>query len=111
MSPDIASAMTIANSAPIKAPMTTSDPTVASKAAQDFEAVFISQMLGQMYEGISTDGPFGGGQGEAMFRSLMLDQYGKQIAAQGGIGIADAVTRELLKHQEVQPQQTQEVKP
>jgi Rod binding domain-containing protein len=35
-----------------------------------------------------------------MFRSLMLDEYGKQIAAQGGIGLADTVTRELLKTQE-----------
>ena len=56
-----------------------------------------------MFDGISTDGPFGGGQGEAMFRSLMLDEYGKQIAAQGGIGLADAVTRELLKTQETVP--------
>jgi Rod binding domain-containing protein len=57
-------------------------------------------MLGQMFEGISTDGPFGGGQGEQMFRSLMMDAYGKEIAKQGGIGIANSVTRELLKHQE-----------
>ncbi len=100
MSPDIANAMTMVRSAPINAPTATADVTKAKKAAQDFESVFISQMLGQMYEGISTDGPFGGGEGEAMFRSLMLDEYGKQIAAQGGIGIADAVTKELLKHQE-----------
>ena len=32
-----------------------------------------------------TDGPFGGGQGEEMFRSLMIDEYGKQIEAQGGL--------------------------
>lgn len=100
MSPDIASAMTIANSAPVQAPAKTANAAAAKKAGQAFEAVFISQMLGQMFEGISTDGPFGGGQGEAMFRSLMIDEYGKQMAAQGGIGLADAVTKELLKHQE-----------
>ena len=65
-----------------------------------FEGVFITQFLGEMFDGISTDGPFGGGQGEEMFRSLMIDEYGKQIAAQGGFGLADAVTRELLKTQE-----------
>ncbi len=111
MSPDIASAMTIARSAPITAPAPTANVAAAKKAAQDFESVFISQMLGQMYEGISTDGPFGGGQGEAMFRSLMLDEYGKQVAAQGGIGIADAVTKELLRHQETQQAPSQEAKP
>jgi Rod binding domain-containing protein len=35
-----------------------------------------------------------------MFRSLMLDEYGKQIAGQGGFGLAKAVTRELLSTQE-----------
>lgn len=100
MSPDIANAMTIARSAPVQVPGKTTNAATAKKAAQDFEAVFITEMLGQMFSGISTDGPFGGGQGEAMFRSLMLDEYGKQIAAQGGIGIADSVTKALLKHQE-----------
>ena len=56
-----------------------------------------------MFEGIKTDGPFGGGQGEQMFRSLMLDQYGKQIAERGGFGLSDAITRALLSHQEARP--------
>ena len=62
--------------------------------------MFVSQMLGQMFSGIPTDGPFGGGQGEEMFRSLMIDEYGKQIEAQGGLGLSDSVQRELLKMQE-----------
>ena len=69
--------------------------------AQDFEAVFLSQMLKPMFEGIETDGMFGGGQGEEMWRSLMVDEYGKSIAKQGGIGIADAVMRTMLQMQEV----------
>ena len=51
------------------------------KAAKEFESVFISQFLGSMFSGIPTDGPFGGGQGEEMFRSLMIDEYGKAIEA------------------------------
>ena len=36
-----------------------------------------------------------------MFRSLMIDEYAKQITTQGGgLGLADVVTRELLKRQE-----------
>ena len=97
---DIQTAMAIAKSSPIQPPRPTANVAAAKNAAQPFEGVFLSQFLGEMFDGISTDGPFGGGQGEAMFRSLMLDEYGKQIAAQGGIGIADAVTRELLKSQE-----------
>ena len=103
MTPDIQTAMTMADAAPIKAPHPTANAAAAKKAAQDFEAVFIAQLLGQMFEGIPTNGMFGGGQGEAIFRSLMMDQYGKEIASQGGIGLATTVTRQLLSMQEKQP--------
>lgn len=96
----IQNAMAIAKSGSVQTPQQTSNSAAAQKAAQDFEGVFLSQYLGTMFEGISTDGMFGGGAGEEMFRSLMIDQYGKQIAAQGGIGLAANVTRELLKTQE-----------
>lgn len=99
--PDIQTAMTMARSAPVAVPHPTSDPAAAKKAAQGFESVFISQFLSSMFDGIPTDGPFDGGEGEAMFRSLMLDEYGKSIASQGGFGLGDAVQRELLKTQEV----------
>ncbi len=70
-------------------------------AARDFEAVFISQMFEQMWAGVPTDGPMGGGTGEQVFRSLMIQDIGKQIAKQGGMGLADAVKRELLAMQEI----------
>ncbi len=53
-----------------------------------------------MFEGISTDGPFGGGPGEEMFRSMMVDEYGKSIEQQGGFGLSSAITRQLLTEQE-----------
>ena len=58
------------------------------KAAKEYESVFISQFLGSMFSGIPTDGPSGGGEGEEMFRSLMIDQYGKSIEQRGGFGLA-----------------------
>ena len=101
MSADISgAAMTAVQAAQVRSPAATGSLAQIKKAAQDYEGVFVSQMLGQMFEGIPTDGMFGGGQGEQMFRSLMVDEYGKKIASQGGVGLADAVTRELLKHQE-----------
>ena len=71
-------------------------------AARDFEAVFIAQMFEQMWADVRTDGPMGGGTGEQVFRSLMIQDIGKQIAGQGGIGLADAVKREMLAMQEVE---------
>jgi len=68
-------------------------------AAQDFEAVFISQMMEHMFSGVKTDGMFGGGNTEEIFRSMMIEEHGKQISAAGGIGIADALQKQLLEMQ------------
>lgn len=75
----------------------------ARAAAEEFEAVFAAQMMQPMFESISTDGPFGGGQGEKMFRSMMIQEIGKGIAKSGGIGIADAIYGEMLRMQGMTP--------
>lgn len=72
----------------------------AAKVAQDFEAFFLTQMLEQMTADIATDGMFGGGNGEKVYRSLLNQEYGKAIAAQGGVGIAPMVMRDILAMQE-----------
>lgn len=69
------------------------------QTAQDFEASFLSVMMQQMFTGLSTDGPFGGGPGEEMFRSVLTDAMAKQVAKTGGIGVAASVEREMLKLQ------------
>lgn len=70
-------------------------------AAQEFEAVFLAQMLAPMFETLESDSLFGGGPGEEIYRSILVEEYGKEIARAGGIGIADSIERELLKLQEV----------
>ncbi|RAK68456.1 rod-binding protein [Phenylobacterium kunshanense] len=71
----------------------------ARDAAEKFESQFLSIMLQQMFQGVETDGPFGGGQGEEMFRSMMTEAMGKQMTKAGGIGLADTIQREILKMQ------------
>lgn len=68
--------------------------------ARDFEAVFISQMFEQMFADVKTDGLGGGGSGERIFRSMMVQEIGRQMADQGGMGLADTVKRELIALQE-----------
>ena len=58
-------------------------------------------MLKPMFEGIKPEAPFGGGNSEAMWRSMQIEEYGKAITKAGGIGIADSVYREMIKLQEV----------
>lgn len=68
--------------------------------AEDFEASFLSQMLKPMFEGLQTDGPFGGGSAETTWRSFLVDAMAKQTVKTGGIGLADRVVAEMLKTQE-----------
>jgi peptidoglycan hydrolase FlgJ len=70
------------------------------KAARDFEAMFATQLLQPMFAGIPVDPMFGGGHGEEAMRSFLLQEYGKQIAQSGRLGIAAQVRAEMLRAQE-----------
>ena len=71
----------------------------AIELGRSLESQFLSMMLAQMFQGVPTDGPFGGGFGEEMFRSMMTDAMAKEVTKSGGIGLADTVQREMLKMQ------------
>lgn len=77
------------------------DLAAARKTAEEFESVFLNTMLSEMFSGISTDGPFGGGQAEETYRSLLVEEYAKEMAAAGGIGLADHVLRDIIALQEM----------
>ena len=81
-------------------PATTTDPTAAHQTAENFESFFLSQTFESMYSGVGTDSLFGGGNAETVYRSLLLQEYSKVAAKAGGVGIADAVQREILQAQE-----------
>ena len=72
-----------------------------NEAAVDFEAQFISQMLENMFATVDTKESLGGDDSQEIYRSLLVDQYGKAISKAGGIGVADHVKREILRLQEV----------
>jgi Rod binding domain-containing protein len=74
-------------------------PDDIRRAAEEFEAVFLSEMLGPMFESLGTDGLGGGGMGEQMFRPMLVQRYAEAISKAGGVGIADAVMREMLRMQ------------
>lgn len=74
------------------------------ETAEQFEAFFLARFIDAMQAGIKTDGPFGGGHGEQMFRGMLSDHYADTVVKSGGIGIADAVERELLRIQEAREQ-------
>ena len=76
------------------APPTPAD-AAARKAAEDFEAAFLGEML--KYTGLNAASEsFGGGAGEEAFASFLTDEYARLLAARGGIGLAEQVFQ-LLK--------------
>jgi peptidoglycan hydrolase FlgJ len=87
------------------APYPTAAPAAAGtdktkKVSQDFESVFLTNMFENMYEGLDEDGPFGSGNDNGVWRSLLTEEYAKSIAASGGIGIADQIQNQLISLQE-----------
>jgi len=81
------------------------DPSVSSakiggqnrvEKAMAFEAMALQQLLMPLFESIETDGPFGGGNGEATMRSFHVEAIAKAMTANGGIGIVSQVQAQIL---------------
>lgn len=90
--------------------LSAADEKKTREAAKDFEAFFIGQMMEHMMAGVETDPMFGGGPGEDMWRSMLNQEYGKELAKSGKLGIADHVMRGMLLAQEQRDQQTTQVR-
>ena len=89
---------------PAPAPQQASNPHQAAKmqrAAQDFEAMALNQLLAPMFETVDTSrGLFGGGEGEQAWKPLMVQEMAKGIARAGGLGLAKPVMEQMLRMQE-----------
>jgi Rod binding domain-containing protein len=64
------------------------------QAAQDFETIYLAEMLTKMGAAREPD-TFGGGFGAESFQSLLNEAYAERIVERGGTGIAEMVYRQL----------------
>jgi Rod binding domain-containing protein len=88
---------------PPSRPALPADPAKLAKAAQDFEAMAIGQLLQPMFDTVDTaHGLFGGGAGEETWKPMLVQEFAKQIAAHGGLGLAKPVYDAMLRMQEGQ---------
>ncbi len=69
-------------------------------AAEEFESVFLKNMLEAMFTGLEEGGTWGSGHGSEAWQGMMIDEYAKAVSESGGIGLADSVERQLLQLQE-----------
>lgn len=65
------------------------------EAANEFEAVFLAEMLSHTSLG-DTSETFGGGAGEDAFGSLMTREWANQLTARGGIGLSETIYQALV---------------
>ncbi len=69
-------------------------------AAQQFDAVFTQMMLKSMRDATPQDGPFDS-HDSATFTSMMDQQLSQQLS-QKGIGVADAMLKQMMRNQGMQ---------
>ncbi len=73
-----------------------------AKSAHSFESMAISQLLQPMFDTVKTAGGlFGGGPGEEAWKPMLVQEFAKQIAGHGGLGLAKPVYDAMLRMQEV----------
>jgi Rod binding domain-containing protein len=70
------------------------------ETATEFESVFLSGMLEEVFANVEEDGPFDGGEGTKIWRSLRTEEFARAIARAGGVGLAEHVERHLIAMQE-----------
>ncbi|WP_372618683.1 rod-binding protein [Falsiroseomonas sp.] len=75
-------------------------PATLRRLSRDFEAQAVAAMFQPVFASVPTDGPFGGGAAEAQWRPMLVDAIARDLARAGGLGIGEAVYRELLRAQE-----------
>ena len=94
-----ASLSSIADASAVQAQSALSIKGKAKGAAENFEAMFLGNMFQEMFTGVDGEGPFGGSGALKVWRSFAIDQYAKNFAKAGGIGLAPKVYDTLLKLQ------------
>lgn len=93
--------MTTIAAAPGQSQLT--DPKIAKiwKSAQEFESMALGEMLKPMFATVDlSKSAFGGGEAEATFRPMLIDEVAKGIEKHGGLGLAVPVFHQMLHMQE-----------
>ena len=71
-------------------------PASCTRRSQDFEALFIKQMLDVMRKTIhKEDDLLGGGLGQDVYEDMLYNEYAKKMAATAQFGLADMIYRQV----------------
>ena len=70
------------------------EPSAARSAAEEFEKMFLTQMVDEMMKQVDM-GDFGGGQAAEQWRFFLSEAFAGELAREGGLGLADSLTRRV----------------
>ncbi|MCZ6531439.1 MAG: rod-binding protein [SAR324 cluster bacterium] len=65
------------------------------KAAQEFEALLVEQMLKEMRKSVPESNLFGKEKGREIFKEMLDGEFVRLMTGRGGIGLADFIVRNL----------------
>lgn len=69
------------------------------KAAEDFEALMLKQMMNAMWSTVPQGGMLSGSREEEMYRDMLNESVAAEVAKGQGIGIKQVIARELSKEE------------
>ncbi len=94
-------ALTPTNGAVGQTPQPSAEDKALRDAAQNLEAVFLSEMLKAAKFG-ETPSTMGGGIGEDQFASFLRDAHAKSVAETGLIGLAESLFNAMKEVKDVE---------
>ena len=65
------------------------------EACQEFESLFIQQMVASMRNTVPQSSLLGTGSGQRIFREMLVQELSRGIARAGGFGVADMLYSQL----------------
>lgn len=80
------------------------DRAQIKQLSEDFEAIFLGLVLKSMRDSVQKSGLIDGGNAENIYRSMLDDEYAKQMAAQHHTGLADQIADFLSGQNELRGQ-------
>jgi murein DD-endopeptidase MepM/ murein hydrolase activator NlpD len=65
------------------------------RVAQEFESLFLAQLLSIMQKSVESSGLFEGGPGKEVYTAMMNQELGRSLAASGGLGLSRMIEQYL----------------
>lgn len=93
--PDGGSGATVSRSATLTSSSASVEATRLRKAAQDFESVFLRQMLSGLEKTTQVSAGGRGNAAQSTYGSMVVDTVAEAVAKAGGLGLGDVLARSL----------------